>query len=63
MIAPPWFPMLSLSQALSPGLAAGAIRSGARLESGGLVDLILPSLVVYIAGLNPVSPFPDERAT
>ncbi len=63
MIAPPLFPMRSLSQALSPGLAAKTIGSGPRLDRGGFVDWILPSLVVYIAGLDPGFPSPDDGPT
>ncbi len=59
----PVAPKRSLPQALFPGLAAGVIGSGTRLNGDGFVDWIPPSLVVYIAGLDPVTPSPDDRPT
>ncbi len=54
-------PKRSLFQALFPGLAAEAVESVIRLIGEGFLDWIPTSLVVYIAGLDFTSPFPDDR--
>ncbi len=54
-------PKRSLSQALFPRLAAEAVESVIRLIREGHLDWIPPSLVVYIAGLDFISPSPDDR--
>ncbi len=52
---------MGLSQALFLGLAAEAVECVIRLIGEGFLDWIPPSLVVYIAGLDFLSPSPDDK--
>ncbi len=54
-------PKRSLSQALFPGLAAEAVESVIRLIGEGFLDWNPPPLVAYIAGLDFISPSPDDK--